>query len=509
MPQQILKQSEAAIWIQSDGPFNPASPFQRGQAGLGDITLPGPGDRTVFYGTDAFGFPVPFGFERSAPGQPSTSIENYITEFRDEVQKMRSLGQTRFVQLRFTECGDLDHPGLWDMVIHLGQGQTGDATVGASAQREYGDGRVEQAHPFNPLYDIVWYAQSLTSLTTTEAEAANGITFLSDKAENCGSGYPGPDKIGYIACDGGAATANILSTADGGSTWTVCSTDPFLTIAESADFPVIRMLNKTQFRVVVARIVTDAGNAAEIGYSDFSFGAEATSVWVNVDVGATNGETITALSWPEFGRMYAASSGGDVYLSTDQAVTWTLIGGDGTNDVNVIKRAPNGNTYFAGDANVLFVEKGNSSILETLVGPTGSDASFAIGISNIGELWLGNGTSLFYSQAALPDQAGLWTSSKSFGANHRVEELSLKGAERALGGESQMLHVVVNDTTGNEGDIWITLDGGGYWQEISNLANAGYNGAYFSPVDDNLGFIVGETVSSLAVIQKLSPGGGV
>lgn len=68
MAEQIAKQTEAAIWLQQDGTFTAAAPFQRGQAGLGDITLPGPGDRTVFFGTSAFGNPVPLGAERAPPG---------------------------------------------------------------------------------------------------------------------------------------------------------------------------------------------------------------------------------------------------------------------------------------------------------------------------------------------------------------------------------------------------------------------------------------------------------
>lgn len=509
MPQQISKQSQTAMWLQTLGPFNPAAPFQRGQAGVGDITLPGPGDRTVFFGTNAFGLPVPLGFERSAPGQPSTTLENYATLFRDEVQKMRDLGQTRFVQIRMTNCGDMDHPALYSWVIHLGRGQTGDATLSAPVAREFGDARIEQAHPFVPLYHITWYAQSLTRQTTAEVGAANGVVFLSDPSEDCGNGYVGPDKIGYIACDADTGvTAKIQSTSDGGGTWAATSADPFATVNEHIDFPVLRLLTKTQFRLIVGRITTDAGNAAEIAYADVTFGAEATTVWTQVDVGAVTGEVITAIAWPEFGRLYVATDGADVYLSTDQGVSFAAIATDVGGNINDIYRAPNGNTYFVGTANVILIEKGNSGTLEVLVGPTGSDSSAAVAVANDGVLWLGNGTSIFRSLASLPTLAGNWTSSKDFGTNHLVRKISLKGADRALGGDSQVMHVVANDTSAPEGDAWVTLDGGGFWEEITNLTNVGYNGAYFSPLDDNLGWIVGE-IQTTATIHKLSPKGGV
>src|SRR3990172_11257116 len=175
MAGKIARQSMAAVWFPAAGPFSAATPFQRGQAGLGDITLPGSGERTIFYGTSAFGSPIPLGVTRTAPGTPTTTIENYLTLFRDAVQKMREFGQCRYLQLRIHDCISLDHPAGWSILVHLENGQAGDTTIGASVNREFGDTRIPLSTPFTPVYGLVWVSQALTRLTTTEAQAANSI----------------------------------------------------------------------------------------------------------------------------------------------------------------------------------------------------------------------------------------------------------------------------------------------------------------------------------------------
>lgn len=507
---KVAKQTNSVIWLQPDGPFTAAAPFQRGQAGMGDITLPGPGERTVFFGTGANGSAVPLGVEQGTPGTPTTTIENYVTFFRDSVQKMRQLGDCRNVQLRIHDCLSLDHAGGWAYMIHLGQGQVGDGTISAPASREFAGARIGQSHSFNPTYDVVWVRQALTALTTTETEDLNDVTFIFEPegCDNCGNGYPGPDEIGFIACDAGsAATANILYTNDGGSTWTAMSTDPFAS-DEHTSHIVARFLNKTQFRIIVSRITTDGSNPAEIAYGDVTIGAEGTVTWTAANVGSTNGDVIEAAFWPKFNRLYVATAG-DIYLSTDQGESFTSIY-TGSNVINGFALdAQNDRVYAVGASNTILVEKGDSGTFEALTGPTGSDASTAVAVGNDGSLWLGNGISIFYTRNSLPNAAAQWASSKSFGTNHAVKKISLKGGERALGGDSQLIHALVNDGTGNEGDIWLTADGGAYWEEVTNLTNSGYNAAYFSPIDDNLAFIAGEDNGSTGVIHKLSPEGGV
>ena len=517
MAQKIAKQAMAAYWLQQNGPFTAATPFQLGQAGLGDITLPGPGDRTIFFGTNAMGLPVSLGFERGASGQPGTSLENYVTLFRDTIQKMREQGQVRNIQLRIHDGTSLDNPNLWKFVVHLEGGQAGDSTLGAPVSREFGDARIPQATPYVPYYGLILAEQSLSRLTTTEAQAANGVAFLSDpeSLKESGNGYPGPDRIGYIGCDAvGAGTANVLSLVRSATgTWTIAATsaDPFAA-DEHIDFPMLRMINKTQFRLVVARITTDAAAPSEIAYANVTIGAETTTTWSTVNVGSNNGDIVTATIWPSYGRMYVANDNNDIFLSTDQGESWTDMNYGGSNAPRAFALAPGGeNLYVVGDSNEIYVEKAQSGTWESLTGPTGSNNSNAIAVGR-DAIWLGNGTSLFYSENLLPTAAGQWTSSKDFGTNHQARDIHLPTNALTFGSTlvgSQVVKVLVNDTSGNEGDVWKTLDGGGTWLEVTNLANSGLNNWYYSPIDPNFAVIVGEVNSSTALIHKLDVAGGV
>jgi hypothetical protein len=511
MAKKIAKQGSAVIYIQNSGKFTAAAAFERGQAGMTDITLPGPGARTVFYLTDEFGNPIPGGVERATPGQPGTSVENYVGYARDIMQKMADQGLKRNVQLRIHNCISLDHPAGWfpdGMLIHLGSVQTGDLTISAPAVREFGDARIGQSTPNVPIYHVWLVGQALTRLTTASVVDGNSIWFLSepDNMADSGNGYRGPDKVGYIATDAaGGATADILYTVTGGGTWAATSADPFAA-DESVSHLAGYVLNKTQFRLICGRIITDAGAPAEIAYADITHGSEATTVWTAVNVGAVNGETISAVYWSTFQRLYVATSGGEIYLSTDQGQSFsTLL--SGSTQVNAFHRAPNGNVYAVGASDLIYVEKGESGTFEALTGPAVATNSSVFVTEDA--IWLGNGTAIYYTTNLLPAAAGAWTSVKDFGANHAVKGISCKGGARALGGDSQLVWLLVNDSSGNEGDVWFSVDGGGLFTEIANLTNSGYNQIYFSPRDPNLAFIVGEDNSSTLLIHKLAPAAGV
>lgn len=92
-----------------------------------------------------------------------------------------------------------------------------------------------------------------------------------------------------------------------------------------------------------------------------------------------------------------------------------------------------------------------------------------------------------------------WSSLKDFGANKTVKVINLAGGAKSGGGDSQLIRVVVDDTAGGVGEEWESVDGGATWLETTTLTNTGYNQAYFSSVDDNTAWIVGDG----GVVQKL------
>lgn len=509
---EVVTQTMVAVYLQPDGAFTPMQVFEEGSVGIGDITRPGPGARTVNYRADAFGRPVALNATRAAPGQPTFSIDNYLGKIRDVMEKRVENGECYAIQVRIHDCESLDHPGGWKKVYHFGDALTGDATISAPNAIPFADENVTVSTPQQPIYDFMIVRQSVTALTTTETENANGIDFVPDQrgCKNCDDAYPGPDKVGYIACDADSgATANVLYTNDGGATWTAVGTDPGGT-DEHLDFPIVFGLNQTQWRVIVGRQSTDAGNAAEYWYGSPTKGVEGTITWTAVELGATNGDIVNKIFKASFSRIYFAYGGDDIAVSTDQGESNSdVYTGSGETLHDFAMNPRNGNVYVVGSSSTILVEKGFSGAFEALTGPTGSLTLRAVAVGNDGTLWVGGDTGLWRSTTPLPTSTSHWVQMKDFGTNNNVLAIDCKGGARALGGDPQILHVMTSQAA-TLGQMHITLDGGAYVEAITVLSNTGYNAVYFSKSDPNKAFIAGQaSATPLATIHKLSPSSGV
>jgi hypothetical protein len=506
----VARMTQAGLWLPLSGRFSPAELFEEGRAGVGDITLPGAGARTIVYRADSRGFPVPTSVTRAAPGQPSATLQNYIGFARDYLQKSRVQGTCAYAQVRLHECVDMDHPGGWDFVIHLGRTLYGDESIGSPVAREFNDGEITKELPAQPVYHVEMARPTLSAQTFAGAQNLTGIVFVDDPdaCEGCEAPYPGPHKVGFITEEAvGGGTANVYYTKNGG-TWAVTSAKPFLTNDEDPKYPVIRSLNKTQWRLIVGRIITDAGNPAEIAYSDVTKGVEETTAWTNVNVGSTNGDIVNSIYWPKLQQLFVGFGGGDIAFSDDQGATFA-VEFTGSNAINkFFKRPVGGDIYAVGAADTLLRRRAGTTTWSALTGPN-DGAIISITIANDGTIWVGANTSLWRSSTPLPTSTSHWTEVKDFGTNHSVIEISVKGGNRAFGGDSQLLHIGVQDGTGTNGDLWLTIDGGGYIEEIPDLSNAGYNAFWFSSLDPNIGWVVGDASGGAGIVHSIAPALGV
>ena len=510
---EVVTQTQVAIYVQPDGPFSPMVVYEEGQTGIGDITRPGPGARTLNFRADVFGNPVALNATRAAPGQPAFNVESYLGAVRDLMEKNMEQGDCYAIQVRVHECESVDHPAGWKKVYHFGDTITGDQTVSAPNAIPFSDGNVQTTNPQQPIYEFMIVRQSVSALTTSEINAITGVDFINKLkgCKGCPEAYAGPDQIGYFTCEAvGAGTANVLYTKDGGGTIATTSADP-AAADEHIAFPQVFSLNPTQWRLIVGRTVTDAGNAAEYYYASPTKGIEETTVWTAVEAGSTNGDVITAIKRILFSRIYIGFGAGKVALSTDQGESNSLIFTEsGGNPINAFAVNPrNGNVYAVGDGGAIAVEKGFSGTFEELVGPTGVPDLRTISIANDSTLWVGGDTVLYRSTTPFPTSVNHWVSEKDFGTNNNVLSVDVKGGSRALGGDPQILHVMTSQAA-TLGQIHITLDGASFVEGLTVLTNTGYNAVYWSPVDLNKAFIVGNaSATPLGTIHKLSPEAGV
>lgn len=502
MPITPLKTSQLTTWVPSDGRFSAAEPYNIKESGYSGLTLPGRGDVTVNYGYGADGRPVIRSVSLGTPGTPTMTLDSFIGATRDRAMEMHLNGEVSWIQLRGKGCATQpDNPYSNDIVIHLEFPRSGDVSLGDKSA-EFGSEDITQTIPFTGEGYAVLFAATLSALTTTETADANQAVIVDWGKDACGSGYVGPDKIFYIGCDAAsAATANILYSNDKGANIAATSADPFTT-NEHASYMLVIPKSDTQFRLIAHRITTDAGNPAENGYADVTYGDEGTTSWTNVNIGSNNGDIITAAFAAGPQNIFAAVDDNKIFRSTDQGESYTQVW-SGSNQVNAFaKDDSTGFLYAAGASNLLLRSTDDGASWSAITGPTGSNASTAIRVGN-DAIWLGNGQSIFRTEAKKPSAANQWTSAKDFGSNHVVRTIDVKGRPTGINsGSSQLVEAVVNDTSGNEGDVWKSFDGGVTWEEVTNVTNSGYGFAAFSKNDDGFCIIPGDDNGTTAVIHK-------
>jgi hypothetical protein len=330
------------------------------------------------------------------------------------------------------------------------------------------------------------------------------IDGIKDLATACGAGYPGPDKVLVMGAQAATDTpANIYFSINGGSTTTVFSNLPGGN-NEHLGAIAIRPLG-TGFRIVVARTVTDAGAPAEVWYATataFDATTIAAVTWTQVAVGSTNGEIIETLFWPEHNRLYVGTDLGDIFLSTNQGESFTKIyDGVTANDVNCFARDADGGTWAGCLGGVLLYESPSNRNTFSVKTSPNTDEIFSLAVANDGTIYAGQGTSIFRNNNNAAT-AGGWTNLKNFGSGFKVVSIWFEGENKLRNGDSQIIRCVVDDTAPNDGSVWQSVDWGQSWQQVTSLANDGYNSCYHSRYG-NHAVIVGDD-NPLATLHLLS-----
>lgn len=496
MMPQFVTQDKVVLYHQPDGPNTPQKPISIDKHGMADKTHPNPG-REVTWGTDAFGRFVPKLTYFSPPGGLNTStIEEDDTGAFSYLKKQYDRLGCYPLQERWYKCGRKDGPA-WTRIYHYGKMTVTQKTLGAAPSREATGVNVFNSYEVSWPYTIELYQHLLSALTISEDQNINDITVLSDLVVGCNDCFPSysPDQIMYLAVDSNSGSpgdfANVWYSTNGGGSWAITSTNPFAAL-EDILFIAAWIDSDEGFTVAV---IND-GTTNQFKKGSFEFGDEGTSSWGSaVAIGSA---IVTAFGWLFYDRMYAATAG-DIYVSTNQGDSFSSIY-TGTPALNAFALSPVDSSVWAvGASNTILRELNQSDTFDVMTGPTGGGTFTAIAIANDGRIYAGNGQSLYLNTNGAAN-AGGWSLLKDFGSNHVVKKINLAGGTKSQGGDSQLVRVVVDDTTPDDGEVWEAVDGVTFVQ-VTELANGGYNGAWFSPIDDNLAVLVGDS----GVIQKLQP----
>ena len=177
--------------------------------------------------------------------------------------------------------------------------------------------------------------------TLAETEEALCLTFLGGPTclTDCG---PAVDacEIGYIGQMAlGGATADVLYTTDGGTTWTATSADPF-PITEDIGAIVAVPISGNTWRLIVANATTAGAIPARIAYATVDIiAAPATTVWTTVQMGVNTDFFPfrgSLFAWDQY-HLWGGTDTGEIYFSDDAGVTWTAQGAGMADEVRSIK----------------------------------------------------------------------------------------------------------------------------------------------------------------------------
>src|SRR3990167_6672992 len=397
----FYKRSEGYVWIQPEGP---GSQFMYlNCAGLEGLSQ-NEGDITLLYCKDetrAGKFRVRDSVQGER-GPVTTSLQMPFGKVNNYVLSLKCPFE---LQVRYTKCDRPDDPSGWEKILHLkGTRVTQRSSDALVARVPSGEGEVMttaalQAEDFYEVDSL-----SIERQSTSETNSLNDLAFdISEScASNCGSATSACE-VGYAVADRtGATTANVLRTANSGGTWAATAADPF---AVSEDIASVVFDGD---RVIVARLTTDAGNPAEIGYSD-----DDGATWTNVNVGSTNAQTLQRLHWFSRPYLWAVANSGYIYFSDDAGLSWTAQdAGVATvqtlNDIDFVSPTVG---FAVGASNAVVKTTDGGTTWVAVTGPAGGVVLNCVEVVDENTVWVGTaGGEAWYTN----DAGVTWTESTSF-----------------------------------------------------------------------------------------------
>ena len=482
-----FKSGEGALWIQRNGPNT--IPVYLGCHQVGDIDEP-EGDITLIYCREPSG---PSRYEvvgsiKGAAGAVTSTITTFLADEIDELERVKcefTLFVNMFKSGRPDVFTNFDRTLVFSNVSITSKG----ITSPVSRQPE-DESSVDQSFDIS-AEDLLRLAEpTVTQQTVVETQAINDITFCNE--QRCRTDEDVAQEaceLGFAACDAvGAGTANVLLTTNGG-TW-AATTDPF-----GADEHIIAIecfdLGRDTVRVVCARGVTDAGNPAEISYSD-----DNGTTWTAVNVGSSNAEFVSTrfgLFALDRNNIWVASNLGRIYVSNDAALTWTVQDDQAIHSGawNAIKFADANVGWAVGASNVVAKTVDGGTSWAAVTGPDPGDNPIALEVLDRNRVWVGydNGK-LYYTL-----DAGVTWAERAFTGSGVGDVRDIKFFNDTLG-------YMITDNASPVGALQWSIDGGYTWSTLTTPTNAGLNSMYICDVWNV--FMCGEVVGSIGYIAKSS-----
>lgn len=335
---------------------------------------------------------------RAEPGLPDFQLE---TRLNRTLNYLFGLDCAINVQCHMGACDRPDNYLASQIGLHWDRAYAGDIGIDRTTIIEGDDApdavTVPMVAEIGPVL-IDFGVEFLSARTISEDQLITGIAFLeSECLEGCQT-QKAAGEVGYLSTEADSGVAAVVHyTTDKGDSWAACSADPFGNDEHISSIAVLGISNN--HRVLVARGSTDGSNPAEIAYSIVT--VPGTTTWVTVDVGSVNGDYITKLLVLSYGRVYAVTNDGYIYISKNGGGTWTLLrsGSAGLRDIRGVNYGKNaGKLVAVGDAGTILLSKDYGENWTVITAPTGlyADSLTCCELTPDGTFYIGDSAGEMY-----------------------------------------------------------------------------------------------------------------
>jgi len=297
--------------------------------------------------------------------------------------------------------------------------------------------------------------------------------------------------VGDMSAGSVGSDAMLYFTVDGGANWTATATDPFDN-GQAISAVVCFQTTRETTRILVARGTTDAGEPAEVAYSD-----DDGATWTTADVGSTNGQFVMeaeGLFALDMHNIWLVAGAGYIYHSTDGGVTWETqeAGVVTASSLYCIKFVDALHGYAAGAANTIVYTADGGVTWAIVAGPAARAgvAIHAMDVLDLYTVWLGyTGGYVHYTADGVN-----W--------NLRTMPFTPAGTINYIAFYNELVGYLIHDTAAPVGTVYRTIDGGYNWENIPGLAaNSGLTALY--PCGNNAAFVVGQVNTATGFVGKV------
>jgi photosystem II stability/assembly factor-like uncharacterized protein len=470
-----LKRSEAFAWLTCTG--------------VGDIDIP-MGDATPMYCPDPLNsgrFRIE-GFVRGDAGPGTYRIERPLFSVYTWFMHRKSAFQGR---VNWTCRGSRMDPQNYEIAVILhGSEPTRRGVANPTRLPDGTNARVLVNSDLNFIQELWLYRLRIARQTVINTANGNSVFFLPERPEDrCG---PARDlcEYGIIGLDRAAGylyDSEVKYTKTGGSTWIMATVDPFTWGGHISKVWIFETLSGSRW--VTFRESPVIGAPAESAYS-----VDEGVSWANRTMGTLLNQGINDATLCG-ANMIAVGTGGYIYVSSDQANSWTVqeAGVETAQDLNGVIFHSDQIGYAVGNSNAFLTTNDGGQDWAAGTGPAAGRNLLTVAVNDQGHIFIGtNDGRLFRSE----DGGDTWTAIVDMGVG-TIDDIQFDEATRYIG-------LLVWNTAAPVGAAYRSEDGGATWFEAAEMpANSGINDAFMC--DHNHFAFVGEAHGGSTFIAMASP----